>query len=67
MADNIAALDGFTKEIMIDVKDRVIFALVRPDTRFVGKYVAWDTDEQEYVKIEGICARWNTAYGWVYK
>ena len=66
MSDNVAVLDGFTKEILIETKDRVIFALVRPDTKFAGMYHAWDTDNQEYVKIEGRCARWNMAYGEIY-
>lgn len=63
MTDNVAMLDGFTREILIETKDRVIFALVRPDTRFAGTYRAWDTDNQEYVTIHGSRAAWNMAYG----
>jgi hypothetical protein len=66
MTDNVATLDGFTKEILIETKDQVIFAMIKPDTKFTGKYLAWDTDAQDYVKIEGRCARWNMAYGEVY-
>ena len=66
MTDNVAVLDGFTKEILIETKDRVLFALVRPDTKFAGNYRAWDTDNQEHVKIEGRCTRWNMAYGETY-
>lgn len=67
MTDNVATLEGFTKEIMIETKDRVIFALVRPDTKFTGLYRAWDTDEQQFVKVDGLKAAWNMAFGEVYK
>jgi hypothetical protein len=63
MTDNVAVLEGFTREILIETPERVIFALVRPDTKFTGLYRAWDTDAQEFVKIKGRCARWNMAYG----
>ena len=66
MTDNVATRDGCIKDILIETKDRVIFALVRPGTNFCGLYRAWDTDTQEYVKIEGRCARWNMAYGETY-
>lgn len=62
MTDNVAMLDGYTKEILIETKDRVIFALVRPDTDFTGLYRAWDTDAQDYVELDGRGARWNMAY-----
>ena len=62
MTDNVAVLEGFTREIMIETRDRVIFALVRPDTNFAGCYRAWDTDAQEFVELHGRCARWNMAY-----
>jgi hypothetical protein len=41
MTDNVAMHDGFTQEILIETKNRVIFALVKPDTRFTGVYRAW--------------------------
>lgn len=62
MTDNVAILDGFTREIMIETKERVIFALVKPDTQFTETYRAWDTDNQEYVILIGRCTRWNMAY-----
>jgi hypothetical protein len=40
MTDNVATLQGFTKEILIVTKDRVIFAIVRPETKFTGTYRA---------------------------
>jgi hypothetical protein len=67
MTDNVAVLDGFTKEITIETKDRLIFALVRPGTKFAGTYRAWDMDNQEYVTIAGRGARWNVAFGEVTK
>jgi hypothetical protein len=63
MTDNVAVLAGFTREIMIETRDQTIFALVRPDTKFAGRYRAFDTDAQDYVTIDGRCARWNMAYG----
>ena len=63
MTDNVAVLDGFTKEILIETKDRVIFALIRPNTRFTSIFRAWDMDEQEFITIDGKRARWNMAYG----
>ncbi len=63
MTDNVAVMDGYTREIIIETDDACIFALVKPSTKFVGLYQAWDTDAQEFVKIEGIRACWNMAYG----
>lgn len=63
MTDNVAVLKGFTREIMIETKDHVIFALVKPNTKFAGLYRAWDADAQTFITIEGRCARWNMAYG----
>jgi hypothetical protein len=63
MTDNIAVLRGFTKDIIIETPTECIIALVKPETNFTRLYLAWDTDAQEFVKIDGIRARWNMAYG----
>ena len=63
MTDNVAILEGFTKDIIIETADECITALVKPETVFTGLYRAWDTTAQEFIKINGACARWNVAYG----
>jgi hypothetical protein len=67
MTDNVATLQGFTQDIVIETPTECIVALVKPDTEFTGLYLAWDTDAREFVKIAGRRARWNMAYGSRYK
>lgn len=53
MTDNVATLEGFTKAVTLDSDQCTIFALVRPDTDFDGLFKAWDTDEQEFIRVSG--------------
>lgn len=53
MTDNVAVLDGFTEQYMAycDICD--LFILVEPGTDFDTRFKAWNSDEQEYVWING--------------
>ena len=52
--DNLAVLDGYTREVsMYWPLGKTIFLLVRPDTNLSGRFRAWDMDLQEYVMVEG--------------
>ena len=56
MTDNVAILDGFTREITLSNGAEELFLLIRPDTDLDSCFRAWDTDNQEYIKL----------YGWLY-
>jgi hypothetical protein len=53
MTDNIAVLQGFTQEVVADSDSYTLYLLVRPDTDFDSTFEAWDTDSQEYLRING--------------
>ena len=67
MSDNVAVLQGFTQEIIIDTPTTNICALVKPNTVFTRWYRAWNMDTQEFITVDGIKAGWNMAYGRVVK
>ncbi len=53
MTDNIAVLQGFTKEVVIENESLTLFLLVRPETDLGGQFKAWDTDNQEFIRVNG--------------
>lgn len=53
MTDNVAVLEGFTKEVVADNHAVTLFLLVKPDTDFDSRFKAWDTDEQEFIFVNG--------------
>jgi hypothetical protein len=53
MTDNVAVLDGFTREVVADSDACTLFLLVKPDTDFDGTFKAWDTDAQEFIRVNG--------------
>lgn len=53
MTDNIAVLDGFTKELMAYSDSVDLHILTQPDTDLDGCFKAWDCDEQEYIRVNG--------------
>ena len=53
MSDNVAVLEGFTKEYMAKSATREFPILVKPGTPFGGTFKAWDMDEQKFVRIDG--------------
>ncbi len=55
MTDNVAVLEGYTKEVVAESFEHTLYLLVKPDTDFGERFMAWDTDEQEWVYVNG----WN--------
>lgn len=54
MSDNVAILEGFTKEIeAVNMHGCAFFLLVKPDTDMSGVFKAWDMDEQEFCYPKG--------------
>ena len=55
MTDNVAVLDGFTKEIMAYTHSLGpdLHLMVRPDDHLDGRFRAWCCDEQEYIMVNG--------------
>lgn len=53
MSDNIAILEGYTKEIVATSDGGELFLLVKPNQDLDGRFKAWDTDEQEFIFVNG--------------
>lgn len=53
MTDNVAILAGFTKEVVAESDAHTLFLLVRPDTDYDSTFKAWDTDNQEFIRVNG--------------
>ena len=53
MTDNIAVLQGFTEPVLAENSAYSLFLLVKPDTDFDSTFKAWDTDEQEFITVNG--------------
>ncbi|MBY5581869.1 hypothetical protein [Rhizobium leguminosarum] len=67
MTDNVAVLDGFTREIIADSGNHTLYLLVKPTTDFGDRFKAWDMDEQEYIHVNGwlfTCEDVEQPYGW---
>ena len=57
MTDNIAVLDGYTREVFAYSHSGIgeLHLLIHPDTLEDERFRAWCCDEQEYLWING----WN--------
>jgi hypothetical protein len=53
MTDNVAVLDGFTKEYMAECDIDAFPILVKPDADLDGTFTAWNMDDQEFIRING--------------
>lgn len=53
MTDNIAILQGYTKEVLLDGSIYTLNALVKPDADLGDRFKAWDMDEQEFIWVNG--------------
>ena len=54
MTDNVAVLDGYTREVIADNgRCLSLNLLIKPDTDLDGTFKAWDTDCQEYIRVNG--------------
>lgn len=53
MSDNIAVLDGFTREVHGSGGAHELFLLVKPDADLGDRFTAWDMDAQEFISVNG--------------
>lgn len=53
MTDNVAVLAGFTEEWTADNEAHVLYLMVKPGTDFDSAFKAWDTDNQEWLTVNG--------------
>jgi hypothetical protein len=53
VTDNVAVLDGFTESVIATSSGCELFLLVRPGTDFDDCFKAWDTDGQEFIRVNG--------------
>lgn len=60
MSDNIATLTGYTVPIVAEYRLDTLFLLVRPDTDLDSRFKAWDTDEQEFIWVNGWLGSYTT-------
>jgi hypothetical protein len=60
MTDNVAVLQGFTKEIVGEGAPCSLFLLVRPDTDLDSQFRAWDMDEQAFITVNGWLYRFDS-------
>ena len=53
MSDNVAVLDGCTREVVATSDNGELYLLVKPGTDFDSTFRAWDTDNQEFIRVNG--------------
>ena len=53
MTDNVAFLDGYTLEVEATCPEHELYLLVKPGTDFDDAFRAWDTDNQEFIRVNG--------------
>lgn len=53
MGDNHAILSGYTAEVVATCSEHELYLLVKPDTNFEDTFKAWDTDNQEFIRVNG--------------
>jgi hypothetical protein len=53
MTDNVAVLAGYTREVIAMGGGLDLYLLVKPDTDFEDTFKAWDTDNQEFILVNG--------------
>jgi hypothetical protein len=61
MTDNIAVLQGYTEEVVADNASYTFFLMIKPDTDLDSTFTAWNTDDQEYIRING----WMFSFEWL--
>lgn len=52
-SDNAAMMAGYTRPVLIDVQHGSFAALVRPDQDFDDAFTCFDTDNQEWLTVNG--------------
>jgi hypothetical protein len=53
MGDNAAILEGYTREVVAIGGGSELYLLVKPDTDFESTFEAWDSDDQEFIRVNG--------------
>lgn len=53
MSDNVAVLEGYTEEYFASGGEYNLYLLCKPDTDFGSRFRAWDTDNQEWINVNG--------------
>ena len=53
MSDNVAILEGFTQEVVASCSATDLYLLIKPGTDLDSTFRAWDTDEQEFITVNG--------------
>jgi hypothetical protein len=53
MTDNVAVLAGYTEGYLASCDEEYMFILVKPDTDLDSCFKAWDSDNQEFITING--------------
>jgi hypothetical protein len=53
MTDNVAVLEGYTREVHGSSSEHELFLLVRPSTCLDDRFRAWDMDNQEWLMVNG--------------
>jgi hypothetical protein len=54
MTDNVAVMQDYTIEVTGDNgQGQELYLLVKPNTDLDSSFKAWDTDEQEFVQVNG--------------
>jgi hypothetical protein len=53
MGDNAAVLEGYTKEVVATCAEHELYLLIKPGTDLDSAFKAWDTDEQEFIRVNG--------------
>lgn len=51
--DNEAVTSGYTRAVQIEIGDNSLVALIRPDTDLDSTFKAFDTDNQEWLNVNG--------------
>lgn len=60
MTDAVATREGYTREITVAFGGQELFLLVKPETDLDDEFKAWDTEEQEYIRVKGwLCDIWE--------
>jgi hypothetical protein len=53
MTDNVAILEGYTREVIADCDACTLNLLVKPETDFDDAFRAWDMDDQQFIRVNG--------------
>ena len=55
MSDNYAIMKGYTEPMVLEAVDHshTLYVLAKPDADLDGRFCVWDTDEQEWLCLNG--------------